>query len=79
LHQVFQELVRMSFLKKIREATDPRYHKYLPEQSTQGTDDFPLTLVHAESPDFAMIKDRLASRETPAQLKSFLLEGGDEG
>jgi hypothetical protein len=33
LHQVFQELVRMSFLKKIREATDPRYHKYLPEHN----------------------------------------------
>lgn len=36
-------------------------------------------MVHAESPDFAMIKDRIASRETPEAMKSFLLEGGDQG
>jgi hypothetical protein len=77
LHKVFQELVRMSFLKKIREATEPRYHKYLGELA--GSDDSQLTLVHAETPDFALIKDKLASRETPAQLKYFLLDGGDEG
>jgi len=31
IQQLFQQLVRMSFLKRVKENTDERFHKYLPE------------------------------------------------
>jgi hypothetical protein len=34
-------------------------------------------ITHADSPDYALITDKLNSKETPANLKAFLMGDGD--
>jgi hypothetical protein len=64
----------MSFYKRVKENTDERYHKYLPEgdqnelqfQHIQGEDG------KESSPDAAIINDKLSAKATSEELKEYL-------
>jgi len=77
--EVFKQLVRMSFYKRVKENTDERYHRYLPEaDSAQLVFEYmgsPGEEGKDAHPDAALINDKLNSRESAANIKAFL-EGG---
>lgn len=70
----------MSFFKKVKENTDEKYHKYLPEaENSQNSMSFTY-LANGQSdevsnPDAEMIMDKLNSKETAERIKEFLDSG----
>lgn len=74
---LFQQLIRLSFFKKVKESTEERYHKYLPDSEHSQND---LVFIHLgegkENPDAALILDRLNAKETPESMRALLLSGG---
>ena len=79
IREVVKQVVRMSFYKRVKENTNEKYHKYLPE-----ADSAQLVFEYLGSsgeegkdahPDAALINDKLNSRESAANIKAFL-EGG---
>ena len=70
----------MSFFKKVKENTDEKYHKYLPEaENSQNSMSFTYLANGASeevsNPDAEMIMDKLNSKETAERIKEFLDSG----
>ena len=61
----------MSFFKKFKDSTDERFHRHLPD-SEHSQNDVVFTHTPEESPDAALIMDRLNSKETPASMRALL-------
>lgn len=72
---LFQQLIRMSFFKKLKENTEDKYHKYFPGQDQSQSD---LVLTHLiegkEHPDAKLLIDRLNQKETPAYIRELLAD-----
>lgn len=72
----------MSFFKRVKENSDERYHKYLPEaENSQNQMNFTyIGSGHGEemkgvNPDADMLMDKMNSKETPERIKEFLNSG----
>lgn len=79
---IYQQLIRMSFFKRVKENTDEKFHHYLPDSEHSQND---LVFVHLpqekssenDNPDAALIMDRLNSKETPANIRELLMNKSD--
>jgi hypothetical protein len=73
----------MSFFKRVKENTDEKYHKYLPEaESSQNHMSFTYIggggsgeEMKESNPDADMIMDKLNSKEPAERIKEFLDSG----
>ena len=82
IQEVFLQLIRMSFFKRVKENTDEKYHKYLPEADSSQSH---MTFTHlasgtgddikAANPDADLIMDKLNSKEPADRIKEFLDSG----
>jgi len=82
IQEVFLQLIRMSFFKRVKENTDEKYHKYLPEaDSSQSHMSFTYLAsgtgddMKAANPDADLIMDKLNSKEPADRIKEFLDSG----
>lgn len=82
IQDVFLQLIRMSFFKRVKENTDEKYHKYLPEaDSSQSHLSFTYLAsgtgddIKAANPDADLIMDKLNSKEPADRIKEFLDSG----
>jgi MIF4G like len=80
--EVFQQLIRMSFFKRVKENTDEKYHQYLPQaESSQSQMNFAFIGsgsgedMKGVNPDADLLLDKLNSKETPERIKEFLDSG----
>ena len=75
IESLFQQLIRMSFYKKLKDNTDEKFHTYLPDQEHSQSD---LVLTHLaegkEHPDAKLLTERFNQKETPAYIRELLAD-----